>query len=499
TSFHYQSLSSSQVSLISISLTFALLLVGSRRLTLPWKPLFDLYYFWEHSDAASRNLIPSQSGFKSSLLSVIKYSRSFFSWSLHRNPGQRPLSHYPNDSPMTNVMTFFNLFLPTSSDVGPPESTYALWMEEFFGFWTAYGNSPAWEIEFFQLLSRLAHHNVGRIDWSPWTRDIFTKIMNALNLPVTYGGSGLRFQFGLSDATLPVDRIHSGRRESHHELLERLLCAIESYYYPANTNSASEILHSFISLLCSYFVERIHIERYNSKWESKTPSDKRIVDAEIDAFVDMLLPTERRSILNHLATLRPHKILPMILSRFRMSVETLTEPQRFHACINALMAVTRPLVENYPLEVIQILTSLLPGIDVNDIWKCTDIFILMSDILEMIWIIDFSGSAKELREKTPPEGMEVDQVENGDHGGNLAEMCLQSSVFEDFAINFVDKCLRLVENSSREETRSENDAMDESYNDEEIVADAAITDTFQKIMARCSSSIFDTAFNKLKK
>ena len=37
------------------------------------------------------------------------------------------------------------------------------------------------------------------------------------------------------------------------------------------------------------------------------------------------------------------------------------------------------------LNYFSLLTELLPGIDVNDIWKSTDIFILLSDVLEMIW------------------------------------------------------------------------------------------------------------------
>ena len=29
-------------------------------------------------------------------------------------------------------------------------------------------------------------------------------------------------------------------------------------------------LHSFIAVLCTYFVHRVHLERYNTKWKSKT-------------------------------------------------------------------------------------------------------------------------------------------------------------------------------------------------------------------------------------
>jgi len=68
-------------------------------------------------------------------------------------------------------------------------------------------------------------------------------------------------------------------------------------------------------------------------------------------------------------------------------------------------------VENYPIEVIRLpevkpfyytieqsfdlhfrlFNALLPGIDVNDMYKSTDIFVLFSDLLEMVWVVDFSG------------------------------------------------------------------------------------------------------------
>ena len=74
------------------------------------------------------------------------------------------------------------------------------------------------------------------------------------------------------------------------------------------------------------------------------------------------------------------------------SAQTLTEPHRFRACISTVSAISRSLVENYPLQVIDILDILLPGIDVNDIWKSFEIFVLLSDLLDMVWMIDFSSS-----------------------------------------------------------------------------------------------------------
>jgi hypothetical protein len=40
---------------------------------------------------------------------------------------------------------------------------------------------------------------------------------------------------------------------------------------------------------------------------------------------------------------------------------------------------------------------------------------------------------------------------------------------------------------------------EDSLNDEEIAADAAISDTFHKIMYKCSPKIFNLAFNKMRR
>ena len=149
---------------------------------------------------------------------------------------------------------------------------------------------------------------------------------------------------------------------------------------------------------------RLHIERYNEKWECKTPVDKRLTDAEVETFIKTLIPVvfnilynphddKCKSIFNTLSTIQPDLIIPPLLDRLQSASESLTEPHRFTACLATLSACSRPFVENYPSEVINILTKIVPGININDIWKSTDIFILMSDLLEMIWLIDFSHPA----------------------------------------------------------------------------------------------------------
>ena len=183
-----------------------------------------------------------------------------------------------------------------------------------------------------------------------------------------------------------------------------MLLAIESYYHTANITDASDGLHNFISLLCSFYIRRVHIERHNLKWKSKTPPDKRLTDEDITHFVTKLLPItfhilynsfsdDRRNVFNVLATLRPSLVIPKLIEKLNESAQTLTEPHRFRACISTVSAISRSLVENYPIEVINILNILLPGIDVNDIWKSFEIFVLLSDLLDMVYMIDFLNPA----------------------------------------------------------------------------------------------------------
>ena len=78
------------------------------------------------------------------------------------------------------------------------------------------------------------------------------------------------------------------------------------------------------------------------------------------------------------------------------------------------------------------------------------------------------------------------------------DLLSRTGLFEDWAVSFVDQCLQVIENISREQTRQETDQMDETLNEEEIAADSAISDTFHKMMAKCSPRIFQLVFKKIK-
>ena len=228
--------------------------------------------------------------------------------------------------------------------------------------------------------------------------------MNALNLPYSYGCSGIRMKYGLGGSTAaslhPVSRwIVSAIKGGDGRvlgLLRRVFLAVQSNFQPANVSPSSDVLHAFVSTLCFYFSRRLHLERHNRKWTTKVPEERRLTDEDVTAFVEAIKPAafsvlftqafeeDRKSVFSHLAALRPDLIVPDLLSKFRESTETLTEPHRFPACVAGLYACARALSRFCrPEQLLDLLMALLPGIDVNDMWKCSDIFILLSDLMEV--------------------------------------------------------------------------------------------------------------------
>ena len=189
---------------------------------------------------------------------------------------------------------------------------------------------------------------------------------------------------------------------------------------------------------------------------------------------------EARSVFQSLSLLAPDIVIPPLMERLETAKDTLTEPHRFHVCVQAMSATAGPLVRNYPGKALDLLHSLLPGIDVNDIWKCTDIFVMMSDLLEMIPLTDVSRKCGkgETQEKLVLAG--------------------QTASFENFVHEFMNRCFTLIENSVRVNIRSDGGNTDEYLNDEEIAADAAINDTFGRMCMNSSPEIFDVIFGKLK-
>ena len=101
-------------------------------------------------------------------------------------------------------------------------------------------------------------------------------------------------------------------------------------------------------------------ERYaKEKWGYIVPQEKKLTNEEVTAFVTSLQPilshvvynkagfSEIASVLQNLATVRPELVIPPLIERLYVDLETLTEPHKLTASMHAVASVARSLVSPF--------------------------------------------------------------------------------------------------------------------------------------------------------
>ena len=69
-----------------------------------------------------------------------------------------------------------------------------------------------------------------------------------------------------------LDRVSASRCVTRLCVCDAVFCTlhtVQSYFQPVNSNDSSDLLHVFVASLCTCFVDRVHAERHNLKWETK--------------------------------------------------------------------------------------------------------------------------------------------------------------------------------------------------------------------------------------
>lgn len=249
-----------------------------------------------------------------------------------------------------------------------------------------------------------------------------------------------------------------------------------------------------------YFVQRLHKERYKKPtWETPVKECHRITEEDIDKFVDIMKPVVIQTVysrqgtadisqaLQHLATLRPKIIIPLVLDKLYATLDSLTEPHKLTAAMQCLVAVARPMLQgpnnDYPegpTHVIPLLLSLLPGIDPNDLRKCFVTFQFISTFVSMIPLVDTSNASDYWSDLTEEEHT----------------LCEATAGFEDFVLQFFDRVFTLIESSSMEMTRLEQIDNDKRSK-LEAMAESALSSICTVIITQTSLDIFKSALRKL--
>lgn len=137
---------------------------------------------------------------------------------------------------------------------------------------------------------------------------------------------------------------------------------------------------------------------------------------------------------HQLAQLRPELVIPPILERLYSALDTVTEPHRLTAALQCLVSVARPLVRGGkfypqgPTHVIPLLMASLPAVDPNDLRKTLVTFQLVTTIATLVPIVDCSAAVS----------LEMDLTDEEQ------EVCSATTGFEDFILQFIDRCFNLV-------------------------------------------------------
>ena len=401
------------------------------------------------------------------------------------------------------ALMLLNLFLPTLVYNDTQRNlSWKLWVDEFLTMWQAVQNNPSWEIQLVTLFARLAHNNIGHINWSNCVPIVFTKVLRSFKLPV----GNLQYAAALDNETTIhsmcswiVSMLGGPVTKPVLQNLRQLLNATKIFFHPSNEEKWSGLLCKFIVCITDEFVSRVNRERYKiRKWEPEIQDNYRITDADIEEFVKMVKPVTllalyskvdampSSKVLQFLTYLRADLVMPDLLEKAYTAFDTLTTPHQTTACFTALCFTTGPALNGYPevrRHIAPLLFQCLPALDPNDFSKTTVAFEFIYICLNIIPIVDCS---------TAPQFY-------SDMSESDKNVCFTTTQFENFVIQFFDRCFVLVKSMTHEtETTQEsltNPDLTQSDSDNSLSKILIATTTI--LLQQCSKKIFIQCLNKL--
>uniref|UniRef100_A0A8C8IE53 Uncharacterized protein n=1 Tax=Oncorhynchus tshawytscha TaxID=74940 RepID=A0A8C8IE53_ONCTS len=473
-------------------------LLSREDLELPWRPLYELQdrILYSKTEHLGLNWFPNS--VENVLKTLVRSCRPYFPETATQEMLEewRPLL-CPFDVTMQRAIGYFELFLPTTL---PPELHHK-GFKNFERFANLFLNE-CFPQHLVNLFARLANDNIGYIDWDPYIPKIFTRILRSLNLPV--GTSQMLVPRYLTNAydvghvVLWVSALLGGPSKQAQAQLSGLFNSITSFFHPSNHGRWLMKLMKLLQRLPASVVRRLHRERYRKPtWLTPVPDSHKMTEADITAFVEsMMQPVllamfsktgslDAAQALQNLALMRPELVIPPVLEKTYPAMETLTEPHQLTATLSCMIGVARSLVSGGqrfpegPTHMLPLLMRALPGVDPNDFSKCMITFQFIATFATLVPLVDCSSAVHERSDLTEVE----------------REMCSASAEFEDFVLQFMDRCFALIDSSTLEQTREETET--EKMTHLESLVELGLSSTFSTILTQCSIDIFKVALEKV--
>ncbi|KAI9829442.1 MAG: hypothetical protein M1826_005624 [Phylliscum demangeonii] len=404
------------------------------------------------------------------------------------------------------VVGLLNLLFPTAPapadeiDLRPQQ-----YLPTFFHLWSLISRSKALDINFLDLLSRLARDSLpaGHVPFTEFgifTKDqsalIFTAILRLLEIPVGQATSpysstvdllsGLGVLLDRDQRKHPVAHVIArwivmslspaclSSPDSVLSQLEGLIQAVETFFHPSNSGSWTKTLAQLVYYLADFFVMRWNRERSE---EMIVPDERRLTEPLKRRFVlclrDVIFMgiysksgtamSFSLSTLQNLAFLEPDLILPGALQRIYPSLQGLVEVHRTTSSLRSLQVLTKVMVRHkgYRCHVTTLLGLALPGIDANDLEKTLHTLSFIQAACYSIPFQDLTHGRDDVSGSALAAefiGLEMDRMER--EGANVEmkygeradaaeeNMVLRSSTagFGEFLVSFLGKVFTLLEN-----------------------------------------------------
>ncbi|XP_019938778.2 proteasome activator complex subunit 4B-like [Paralichthys olivaceus] len=472
-------------------------------LQLPWRPLYDLYERIVYSKTEHLGLIWLPNSVDHILKALIKSCRLYFPASSTKEmlDEWRPLLCV-FDVVMQKAISNMELFLPT---IMPPEEHgqgFKLWFDELMNLWVAVQNQPSWEGHLVNLFARLANDNIGYVDWNAYIPTIFTRILRSLNLPVgvsqMVAPRYLTNSYDIGHLVLWITALLGGPGNPAQKELTCLFNSIASFYHPSNHGRWQSRLMRLLQRLPASVVRRVHRERHTEpNWITVVPECQQLTDADLQEFTRSLIgatllamfsktgSTDAAFALQNLALLTPELAIPPVLEKTYAAMETLTEPHTLTATLSCMIGMARSLVSpnnHYPegrAHVLPLLMGCLPGVDPNDFSKCMITFQFIATFTTLVPLVDCSSA--------PSRHSDLTEMEK--------DLCFASAEFEDFVLQFLDRCFALIDSSTLEQTRDETETDTQTHL--ESLVELGLSSTVSTVLTQCSTEVYKVALKKV--
>jgi hypothetical protein len=301
-------------------------------------------------------------------------------------------------------------------------------------------NASEWDAAWLGIFSRVAKHQPGAFDWSPYVSDIFSRIVAAFKLPLGSAAPQSPVErraphhchFLVSDrmafaSALFVAHALSPKQPAVLDGLRRLVALVANFFHPSNGGRWTGMLGSFLHNFSVAFCSRVTAERaataagvldrvVGTPYEyAVAPEDDRLGPKAVDDIVTLLLPLVQQglhsksssmtimasSASRDLAVLSPHVVVEPLLGIAAECLESVSSPHRTSAALKMLASLTPVFLDpelcpDGAAALPQALTLTLPGIDPNDPNKTESTLRFIAGAAARIQSIIASGEGAEL-------------------------------------------------------------------------------------------------------